>query len=163
MIKKRSIKNPLYNIYLLVQGVFLIKNLLDPSRTIIDTMIVFAIVYISAIGVDLLFSIKTEQQKRIYISGKITGIEDMAMELFEMAENQIRQYGHIPVNPMKLNHNHDQTWKSYMKEDLKALHSCDAIFALPNHTDSRGAKIEIAVAKSKGLPVIIDPKTMLYL
>jgi hypothetical protein len=89
---------------------------------------------------------------KIYISGKITGMEIQEAEiLFEIAEINLRNKGFKPINPMKINHNHNKTWQSYMKEDLKALLDCEAIFMLSNWEQSRGARIEHDLALNLGL------------
>lgn len=85
---------------------------------------------------------------KVYISGQITGIETEAPALFEKAENELRELGHEPINPMKLPHQHDKSWESYMKEDLAAMMQCEAIYLLPNWYKSTGAKIENALAYS---------------
>lgn len=90
---------------------------------------------------------------KYYISGKITGVESEAPVLFEQAENYLRLQGHEVINPMKLNHQHDKSWHSYMKEDIKALCDCDAIFMLTNWTDSKGAIIEHTIAMYLGFKV----------
>jgi hypothetical protein len=69
-------------------------------------------------------------KKKIYISGKITGIESEARDLFESAEQFLEALGYDPINPFKLNHNHDKSWHAYMKEDVKALCECDEIYML---------------------------------
>lgn len=92
--------------------------------------------------------------KRIYISGKISGIEELAPILFERAEYLIKAMGSIPVNPMTLNHEHDKSWTSYMKEDVKALCDCDAIYMLDNWKESRGAVIEHYIAEQLDLEII---------
>jgi len=91
---------------------------------------------------------------KTYISGKITGIEREASMLFERAEMYLIQLGHDPINPMKLNHEHDKSWHSYMREDIKALCDCDSIFMLSNWVDSKGAIIEHTIAMYLGLKVI---------
>lgn len=83
---------------------------------------------------------------KYYISGKITGIEKEAYNLFKTAENFLIANGHEVINPMDLPHDHDKTWCSYMKDCIKALCECDAIYMLKNWTDSRGAKMEIDIA-----------------
>lgn len=90
---------------------------------------------------------------KIYISGKITGIENEARELFAKAEKKLKEEGFETVNPMKLNHNHDRSWHSYMKEDVKALCECDEIFMLSNWIDSTGAFIEHTIAMYLGIKV----------
>lgn len=93
-------------------------------------------------------------KKKAYISGKISGIEDRAIELFEQAEKELIDLGFEPVNPMKLNHQHDLSWESYMKEDIKALCDCDSIYLLRNYSDSRGALLELAIATELKIKVI---------
>ncbi len=84
---------------------------------------------------------------KIYVSGKITGIEDSAPALFEEVEKRYKIYGYEVVNPMKLLHNHDKSWKAYMREDLKALKECTHIHCLDNGRESRGAIIEVWFAR----------------
>ena len=90
---------------------------------------------------------------KIYISGKISGIENEAPELFAKAELELQAKGFETVNPIALNHNHDKSWHSYMKEDVKALCECDVIYMLNNWTDSKGAIIEHTIAMYLGLKV----------
>jgi hypothetical protein len=90
---------------------------------------------------------------KIYISGKITGIEEEAFKRFEFAETNLKIAGFDVVNPMKLEHNHDKSWEAYMRECIIALMSCDAIFMLSNYYQSKGAMIELALAKELGMKV----------
>jgi len=91
---------------------------------------------------------------QVYISGKITGIENEAVALFQAAEDYLLSIGHEPVNPMKLDHDHDLKWESYMKLDLIALLCCDGIFLLSNWESSRGATIEHQLAIDMNLAII---------
>jgi hypothetical protein len=90
---------------------------------------------------------------KIYISGKISGIENEATQLFERAEKELQAKGFETVNPLTLNHEHDKSWHSYMKEDVKALCDCDSIYMLSNWVDSKGAIIEHTIAMYLGLNV----------
>ena len=85
-------------------------------------------------------------QGKIYISGKISGIENKAFEIFEMAEKELQLRGFKTINPMKLDHDHDKTWDSYIKEDIKHLLECNSIYMLNNWNDSKGATIEHSIA-----------------
>jgi len=49
---------------------------------------------------------------KIYISGKITGIEEEAIKRFEFAQNKLKSADFEVVNPMKLEHNHDKSWEA---------------------------------------------------
>ena len=91
---------------------------------------------------------------KIYISGKITGIEKEAIAIFEKAEKELLVAGYEVVNPMKLNHDHDKSWASYMKVCIKALCDCDAIYLLHNWQDSDGANIEFGIALKLRLKII---------
>ncbi|WP_107039941.1 DUF4406 domain-containing protein [Brumimicrobium mesophilum] len=92
-----------------------------------------------------LFS-QVDKRKSIYIAGKITGMEEKAFELFGMAEKALVEFGHRVINPMKLPHDHDKTWSSYMRECIQYLVTADSIFLLPNWKESPGAKVEFQIA-----------------
>lgn len=93
------------------------------------------------------------KEGKIYISGAITGVLN-AFELFEEAENELKEYYLEVVNPMKLPHNHNKTWASYMREDIKALCDCDSIYMLENWSVSIGAGIERNLAIQLGIKQI---------
>ena len=95
---------------------------------------------------------------KIYISGKISGIEKEAIKIFQASEDYLIESGYQAVNPMKLNDEHDKSWESYMKVCIKALCDCDRIYMISNWTDSRGAKIELEIAKHLGIEVIYETR-----
>lgn len=94
---------------------------------------------------------------KIYISGKITGIEKEAEALFQKAEDELIAKGYEVVNPMKLVHDHDKSWESYMRVCIKALCDCEAIYVMKNHFNSKGALIEVDLALKLKLDVILEP------
>ena len=57
---------------------------------------------------------------------------------------------------MKLNHEHDKSWESYMREDLKALLDCTHIYMMKNWDTSRGAIIERNLAKDLNIEAIYE-------
>lgn len=96
---------------------------------------------------------------KVYISGKISGLTtEEALNNFELAEKYLseNQWSLELVNPMKLEHNHDKTWVEFMKEDIGALLTCDAIYLLKNWGDSKGARIERAIALELGIKIIYE-------
>ena len=97
-----------------------------------------------------------ETKEKIYISGKITGIEDEAPALFKQAECALKEKGYDTVNPVTLNHDHDKSWQSFMREDVKAMLDCDSIYMMSNWVNSKGAKIEREIAIYLGLKVIYE-------
>jgi Asp-tRNA(Asn)/Glu-tRNA(Gln) amidotransferase A subunit family amidase len=84
---------------------------------------------------------------KTYISGAITGTTDY-MERFEKAEQLLKAQGREVVNPTKLPHNHDKTWESYMREDIKALVECEAIYVMKGWSLSKGAILEVNIASA---------------
>lgn len=88
---------------------------------------------------------------KIYISGKISGQEKRAARQFSKAEKEILKTGHQPINPMKLNQNHDGSWESYMKECIKALCDADILVFLSGWERSKGAQLELRIATELGI------------
>lgn len=83
---------------------------------------------------------------KVYISGKISGLPwGQVVIKFLRAEIMIRDIGHEPINPLRLNPK-DVTWEDAMKVDLKALDECDAILMLTDWSHSKGAIIELDYA-----------------
>ena len=91
---------------------------------------------------------------KIYISGKISGLEIDAVEItFAMYEKQLKAHGFEVVNPLNLPTPEKPTWQGYMRNDIKALMDCDAVYAMPNWRDSIGARIEVGLARELNIPV----------
>lgn len=90
------------------------------------------------------------KKHKIYLSGKITGMENEAKYVFQTAEYIVKKdYPDSEIiNPIKLDHNHDKKWESYMKVCIKELIECDMMVLLPNWRDSRGAIMEYEIARN---------------
>jgi len=92
---------------------------------------------------------------KIYISGKITGIDNYE-SLFLTAEANLRSQGYDVVNPVTLNHDHDKSWEMYMRHDIRAMMDCHTIYMLIGYTGSKGAMIEYCLAKDIGMKVVYE-------
>lgn len=92
---------------------------------------------------------------RVYISGRISGNKYYKSEFGE-AEKRILNAGYKAENPAKLDLGESATWCDYMKQDLKTLCDCDAIYMLSAWQRSKGATLEHRVAESLGLTVIYE-------
>lgn len=89
---------------------------------------------------------------KIYISGKITGLDNQeAWQNFESAEAHLVNKGLEPINPMREVEGLNKSWQDCMLADIALLFDCDAIYMLKNWQDSKGAKIEKAIAEHLGL------------
>ena len=95
---------------------------------------------------------------KTYLSGQITGLpEDQAFQNFADAQTYFESLNYEVINPMLLPHNHDKRWKSYLREDIKALCDCEAIFMLSNFRNSKGARLEHHIAQELGLTIFYQP------
>ena len=96
-------------------------------------------------------------KKLVYIAGPITG-HDLTQKFNEFfkVELDLRDQGFRVVNPMTLPHEHDKSWQSYMRECIKTLVLCDAIYLMQDWELSEGARLEFTIA-SKLKMKIIDP------
>lgn len=93
---------------------------------------------------------------RIYISGKITGLDNYR-ENFERAEVALRSYGHIVINPCKMGDIYPSLgWDDYMHLDMALIRLCNAVYFMKNWKDSKGATIEHEYAKMIGKEIIYE-------
>jgi hypothetical protein len=95
--------------------------------------------------------------KKIYISGKISGLEESVYtknfkdaEVFLLTQNPQNEI----VNPLNIKPNGELTWENYMKADLKEMLDCDCLFMLKNWRNSRGAIVEHNLAKDLNIEII---------
>lgn len=95
---------------------------------------------------------------RVYISGPITGTADY-MARFEKIENELLSQGFRVVNPAKENAKFPEgtTWETYMKESVKMLADCDAIYLMRGWQNSNGAFLEWKLAVDLKMTIIFEP------
>lgn len=89
----------------------------------------------------------------IYISGPMTGHPDLNFPLFADVALALRLAGFDVVNPAELKHQPDDDWVACMRRDIAALVECDSIVMLPGWQNSRGARLELKVARELGMRV----------
>lgn len=93
---------------------------------------------------------------KIYISGKITGLQPREYRgKFKAAAKYLRAQGHTVVDPSRIDV-YELTYAQYMAVDTTLLSFCDAIYMLGNWQDSSGAKLEKDYAESLGLKVMYE-------
>jgi group I intron endonuclease len=115
--------------------------------------------------------------KRIYIAGPMTGHIELNFPAFHAAAARIREAGHVAINPAEINPDASMSWKECMRSDIAALVTCDAIYLLPGYMNSKGACLELTIAKRLELEIlnenevekdggiysIVGPKGKLYI
>ena len=103
-----------------------------------------------------------KRPKRVYISGKITGLSEKEWtENFEAVEKALTDAGYRVINPAKVKV--DLDYQEYLTIDIILLGRCDAIYMLDNWQDSNGAKVERATAEALNLTVIDISNREIYL
>ncbi len=97
-----------------------------------------------------------ENNTRVYIAGKITGMDKAESKaMFDVAKDILNDNDYNAISPFDVcEENPEKHWSDYMGECHSELLRCNAIVMLPNWYDSRGARIEYAVAREMGMQVV---------
>ena len=99
------------------------------------------------------------QPQRIYISGPMTGYPGCNFAAFHDAAERLARAGWQVFNPAEnFGGRTDLPREAYLRLDLAMLAQCEAIAMLSGWEDSRGARLEYAVARELGC-VVIDAAT----
>lgn len=95
--------------------------------------------------------------KRVYISGAITGTTDY-LQRFAKAEEELTQQGYSVINPAKVNAQmpDDTTYEEYMQMSFTMLDMCDYIYMLKGWNTSRGANRELDYALGKDKVIMYE-------
>jgi len=93
--------------------------------------------------------------KRLYLSGGMTGIPEKNYWAFRDNTALLREAGYSVVNPWELDEQDRRaTWEECLRRDIvEMMQRCDAIAVLPGWKKSKGAKLEVEIAKRLGWPV----------
>lgn len=87
---------------------------------------------------------------KVYIAGPMTGLPEFNFPAFDKAQAELENKGLMVVNPAKLADHTDKPWAWYMRNSLKAMLDCNAIYLLPGWEKSRGARLELKIALELG-------------
>lgn len=100
--------------------------------------------------------------KTVYLSGKITGTDDYESR-FLAAEKKMRERGFDVSNPVRAGKWLERylapatpTWVQYMKSAIKAMMCADAIYMLKGYRESKGARLELFLAKILQYEIIYE-------
>ena len=93
--------------------------------------------------------------KTLYLCGKMSGLENYGFPLFNAEATKLRAIGYTVINPAETDGGStDKSWDYYMRKDVALMVGCNAVVALDNWKDSKGAKIEVALARQLFIPVL---------
>jgi hypothetical protein len=90
--------------------------------------------------------------KRIYLSGKMTGLPEFNYPAFNAEAARLRALGFDIENPAE---NPEQdTYDGYMRQALRQMLTCDTIAMLPGWINSNGAMMERDIAQKVGMTIV---------
>lgn len=96
-----------------------------------------------------------EGQYKIYLCGAITGLNPVRCRaLFQIAQNKIATNWRVVMNPFDNGLEEEESWEAHMRADIKMLMECDAMYVVNDISNSKGAKIELNLARSLGLKIM---------
>lgn len=96
-------------------------------------------------------------KKKIYISGMIAHMDiNERRAAFKKAADEWERRDYEVVNPFENGLPQTADWHDHMRRDIHLLTMCDYIYMLRGWEHSKGAKLEMDVASSCGITVIME-------
>jgi hypothetical protein len=89
---------------------------------------------------------------KLYLSGKITDFKFFKKK-FTLARQQLENAGYVVCDPTTFELSEYISWSEAMKYDIRCMLQCDGVATMDNWRDSRGAKIEVQLARNMEMPV----------
>jgi len=90
----------------------------------------------------------------VYLTGPIgdgSGREQNIQRFHSVASTLRGKEGYYVVSPVEINHAGAAQWRDYMKNDIKAMLECDAVYCLKGWEKSPGARLEVFIALQLGM------------
>ena len=90
---------------------------------------------------------------RVYLAGPMTGLPDFNYPAFNAAAAELRAMGFDVANPAENPTPAEPTWPNYLRVALTQMLTCKGVVVLPNWYSSKGARLEVGVARTLEMPV----------
>lgn len=98
-------------------------------------------------------------KKTVYVAGQISGLsKEEYTQIFEHARAVVRTLVGVDCDiiiPMDFCVDDTWTWFRCMDECMEVLWGVDAVYFLPNYTQSKGAVCEYYVARALGKEIVL--------
>lgn len=97
-----------------------------------------------------------DKTQTVYLSGPMTGLPDYNRAAFNMRAEAFRAAGYIVNNPAEISvtHGTSKSYGFYFKRSMRMMLNSDVVYVFGDITESRGAQMEINVAKMAEIPVV---------
>lgn len=95
--------------------------------------------------------------RRIYLAGPMTGLPDLNYPAFAERTAALRSLGYDVVSPAETADVPEPaalSWEEWMRRDIKLLVECEGVACLPDWERSRGASLEVHIARALGMDVM---------
>lgn len=111
--------------------------------------------YLDICSVDRAFASRySAQGEKVYVAGAVTGLSALEVNAkFEAAARLLAAEGYTAVLPTHIVPD-GTAWREAMRICIGELTRCRYIFPLPCATESKGATIELQIAKIIGMPIL---------
>ncbi|MEX3772505.1 DUF4406 domain-containing protein [Pseudomonas sp. MYb118] len=84
----------------------------------------------------------------------MTGFEDFNFPAFNKMAADLRARGYLIENPAEHGVVASAEWADYVAYDLTRLGLCGQVAVLPGWENSKGARLEVHIARELGMPVV---------
>lgn len=91
---------------------------------------------------------------KLYICGPMSGLPALNYPAFHAAADLLRSDGHEVINPAENPEPPCKSWRGYMRMSISQVSQCEAIAVLPGWEKSRGATLEMHIARQLDLIVM---------
>jgi len=99
-------------------------------------------------------TLQAARANRVYVAGPMTGITDFNYPAFNAVADQLRAMGYEVENPADHGIVEGAQWADYMAYDLTRLGLCGVIALLPGWENSKGAQLEVLIARHLGMTIV---------
>ena len=94
---------------------------------------------------------------KVYISGKISGTDlTHTRKRFSDVADKLQALGHEVTNPLCNGLSETDPWEAHIAKDIANLLQCEGIYMLQGWEESKGARIEQAVALELELLIMYE-------
>ena len=90
---------------------------------------------------------------RVYVAGPMSGLPEFNYPEFHAAAATLRNLGYEVENPAENDRPVTDPWTSFLRDAITRMLTCDAVVTLAGWEESRGARLEVFIARELGMLV----------